>query len=240
MASKICPSCGAKNPSTAYSCSNCAASLIDIPSASFPSSTATASGYSSLPSSVTPSQSAPSTSPSPKNERQMTTRAVETYPTGEQPIVVFRQSPWTSVANALVSSVFLLIFGFAVGIASIGLLASISYIVVIVAIPGVIGYLLRPKYEFYDTHMVRVARGGGQQVPYSEIQSVDQRRGGIVLSLKQSEEQGRMFRIRPIVIPGNPKLSTGSDLLTWLKGKITPAPAKEPNNTETNNSNLQL
>jgi hypothetical protein len=133
-----------------------------------------------------------------------------------------------SVANSFVSTLFLLIFGFGAGVGSFGLLVEIAYVVGVIAVPSVIGYLLRPKYEFYETHLVRQARGGRQEISYSEIQTVDQRRGQILLYLKQSTDMPvRMFRNSRVAIPGNPKLSTGTDLASWLRTKITPVKEKE-------------
>jgi hypothetical protein len=138
-----------------------------------------------------------------------------------------------SVANSFVSTLFLLIFGFGAGVGSFGLLVEIAYVVGVIAVPSVIGYLLRPKYEFYETHLIRQARGGRQQIQYSEIQTVDQRRGQILLFLKQATDMPvRMFRNSRVAIPGNPKLSMGTDLASWLRTKITPIEEKEAENTD--------
>jgi ribosomal protein L40E len=242
MASKICPYCGAKNPSDTYSCSNCAASLVEIPSATFPSSTPTQYG---TPSSTS---SSPWTSVSQQNQNSSTPPSVQekydqesttttttmpnstsTVSTGEIPVAVVSQSPWMNIANSGVWILFILIFGLGAGVGSFGLLGEITYVAAVIAVPTLVGYLLRPKYAFYETHLARQARGGKQEIPYSEIQSVDQRRGNILLYLKQqqaSPSAGRMFRNSRIAIPGNPKLSNGGDLATWLRTRITPVTQK--------------
>lgn len=240
MASKICPYCGAKNPSDAYSCSNCAASLVEIPSASFPSSSPTQYGTSSSSSwSSVPQQNQNPAIPSGfqrKNDQQEASTTTTSMPaitstvsTGEMPVAVVSQSPWTSIANSLVWVLFILIFGLGLGVSSLGLLGEIAYVAAVIAVPTLIGYLLRPKYEFYETHLARQSRSGKQEIPYSEIQSVDQRRGNILLYLKQQQASpaaGRLFRNSRIAIPGNPKLSNGADLATWLRTKITPVTQK--------------
>ncbi len=166
--------------------------------------------------------------------------STSTVSTGEMPVAVVSQSPWMSIANSFVWIIFILIFGFGVGVGSFGLLGEIVYVIAVIAVPTLIGYLLRPKYEFYETHLARQARGGKQEVPYSEIQFVDQRRGQILLSLKQqagTPAAGRMFRNSRVVIPRNPKLSSGADLATWLRTKITPVTQKNSSDSEETNDN---
>ncbi len=219
MASKICPNCGAKNPGTAYSCSSCAASLIDIPSASIPNSasqTTTASWSTQNPENYANANM--------KGTPSALSQTGESVGSLGQPLVTVRQSALSGIANALITGIFFLLFGFSAGLGSGGLLFEILYAAAVIAIPFALSYFLRPTYEFYDTSFQKVSRTSTQRWEYVDIQSVSQRRSRIIIVLKQSE--GERFGRRSVAIPGNPKFS-GTDLATWLASKIPPPPQNQ-------------
>jgi hypothetical protein len=214
VASKICPNCGTKNPSKAYSCSNCAASLIDTSAPSFTTSPATSSSW-SAPSNT--QNSSFSKLPQQRDLGQTSTPVTG----GGQPVAVVRQSPLRSIINALVTVIFVVVFGIGIGLASYGALISVAILAAIIGIPVVLGFLFRPKFEFYDSYFLRASRRNSQQIDYSEIKSVEKYRSSIRIELKTQE--GDRFGPRGILIPADPKLSDGTDLSAWLKSKI-PAP----------------
>ena len=226
MASKICPSCGAKNPSTAYSCSNCAASLIDFSSPS----TSTTSYSSQNPT----SQSTTDEHRDFSSENSLVTRSSSSEQsqrllTAEQPIVTVKQSVLSGVVNALVTSLFFLFFGFSFGLGSF--LYQLIYAVAVIAIPFGLWYFFRPNFEFFDTYFKRVSRTGSQSWEYSNMESVSERRSRIMIFLKSV--QGEIFGHRPITIPGNVKFA-GTDLASWLKSKIPPAKQDQNEHKELN------
>lgn len=224
MASKICPRCGAKNPSNVYSCQKCAASLIDVPSPSFPASNSSWSPESNSPASTAATNwedtAMRGVDTTDEEATPPVTQLRDHFPATGEPIAVVRQSPWSSVLNALYASFFFLIFGFGAGVGSLNILWTILYFAAVVGIPIILGYFLRPKYYFYESYLLKESRGSSQQIDYSEIESVSQRRSRISLLLKGS--QGQRFRNRGIAIPGDPKLPDGSDLASYLRAKIPP------------------
>ncbi len=214
MASKICTSCGAKNPSSAYICTNCAASLLDVDSAPYRSQTPVSW----------------STQKTDTASVQPTPVAEETRTSTGPPIAVVEQSQLGSVLNALGNVIYLLIFGLGAGIVFGGEILSVVIIVVVVVVPIVLGYLFRPKYEFYASRLVRVSRSGHKYIDYSQISSVNKARSRIIITLGVAESD---FRRGRIVIPGDPKLPDGMDLSTWLKSKIPQVQTKERDESET-------
>lgn len=132
--------------------------------------------------------------------------------------------------SALGNVIYLLIFGLGAGIVFGGEIVSIAIIVAIVVVPLVLGYLFRPKYEFYDSGMVRISRSGQKHIDYSQISSVNKARSRIVVTLGVAEPD---FRRGRIVIPGDPKLPDGMDLSTWLKSKIPQVQTEERDESET-------
>jgi hypothetical protein len=114
---------------------------------------------------------------------------------------------------------FIVILGLGVGFTSYGTLIPIVVLAAVIAIPVVIGFLFRPKFEFYDSYFERTNRRGSQQINYSEIRSVDKYRSSIRILLKGQESE--RFGPRAVLIPGDPKLSNGTDLSAWLKSKIS-------------------
>jgi hypothetical protein len=221
LASKICPICGAKNPSTAYSCSNCAASLIDTSSSSFGSGPTTSSSW-SMPRST--QDTSYTRSPDLRGVGQTSTP----LSVGGQPLAVVQQSPLRSIINALITVAFVVFFGIGLGLTSYGALVSIAVLAAIISIPVILGFLFRPRFEFYDSYFLRATRRNRQQIDYSEIKSAEKYRSSIRIELKAQEGAG--FGPRGVLIPGDPKLSDGTDLSAWLKSRITPTqPAKSEN-----------
>jgi hypothetical protein len=234
MASKICPSCGAKNPSDAYSCQNCAASFVDFPpEGSVPSDISSISGRTYR------KETAPPTDSFEKAPVTVTSARYQTpsIQTDGQPVAVVRQSAMRNMLNALTTLVFLLLFGIGAGFATGSELLSILIIAAVVGVPFAFGYIFRPSYEFYDTHFTKVSRSSRQETSYSDIQSVDPSRSGIRIVLKNKSNEVSPFRQRGVIVPGNPKLPDGSDLAAWLKGKVSPqkeTDSSEPQNHEVN------
>jgi hypothetical protein len=136
---------------------------------------------------------------------------------GGQPVVVVEQSPWRGVINALIWVVLIAFFGIGFGFTSFDLVY-VAILAAIIAVPLILSLLFRPKYEFYDSYLLRVSRRGSQQIDYSEIESAEKFRNNVRIELKN--QQGVRFGPRGIVIPGDPKLSDGTDLSSWLKAKI--------------------
>ena len=217
VASKICPNCGTKNPSTAYSCSNCAASLIDTSSPSLTATPTTSSSWS------TPSNTQNSSFSKLPQQRDLGQTSTPVT-VGGQPVAVVKQSPLRSIINALVTVIFVVVFGIGIGLASYGALISVAILAAIIGIPVILGFLFRPKFEFYDSYFLRASRRNSQQIDYSEMKSAEKYRSSIRIELKTQE--GDRFGPRGILVPADPKLSDGTDLSTWLKSKIpSPPPA---------------
>jgi hypothetical protein len=141
---------------------------------------------------------------------------------GGQPVATVQQSPIRSIVNALITVIFVVIFGFGIGLASYGALIAVAILAAIIAIPVVLGFLFRPKFEFYDSYFSRVSRRNSQQIDYSEIKSVEKYRSSLRIVLKTQE--GERFGPRAILVPGDPKLSDGTDLSAWLKSKVPASP----------------
>ncbi len=151
---------------------------------------------------------------------------------GGQPVAVIQQSPLRSIINALITVAFVVFFGIGIGLASYGALITIAILAAIIAIPIILGFLFRPKYEFYDSYFVRASRRNSQQIDYSEIKSVDKYRSTVRILLKS--QQGVRFGSQGVLIPSDPKLSNGTQLSDWLKSKIPAAqPAKADNESAT-------
>ena len=140
------------------------------------------------------------------------------------PIAVVEQSQLGGILNALGNVVYLLIFGLGAGIIFGSEIVSIAIIVAIVVVPLVLGYLYRPKFEFYDSGLIRLSRSGQKHIEYSQISSVNKARSRIIITLGDNEAN---FRRGRIVIPGDPKLPDGMELSTWLKSKIPQVQARE-------------
>lgn len=170
------------------------------------------------------------TTPSPSVQPNSVTDQTKSPATGS-PVAVVEQSQLGSVMNALGNVIYLLIFGLGAGIAFGSEIVSILIIVVIVVVPIMLGYLFRPKYEFYDSGLVRISRSGQKQIEYSQFSSVTKSRSHIIITLQGGEAN---FRRGRIVIPGDPKLPDGTDLSTWLKSKIPQVQAKEHDEYGTN------
>lgn len=144
------------------------------------------------------------------------------------PIAVVQQSPVGSILNGLGSVIYLLIFGLGAGIAFGDEIVSIAVIVAVVVLPVLFGFLFRPKYEFYDSGLLRVSRSGRRQVDYSQMKSVNKSRSRIVITLQESE---RDFRRGRITIPRDPKLPDGMELSMWLQSKLPHPKTSEQDET---------
>jgi uncharacterized membrane protein YhiD involved in acid resistance len=118
---------------------------------------------------------------------------------------------------------FVIFFGIGFGITQLGALIAVVILAAIIAIPVILGFLMRSRFEFYDSYLQRSSRTNNQQIEYSEMKSVEKFRSTIRIELKSQTDD--RFRQRGILIPGDPKLSDGTDLSTWLKKKV---PSAEP------------
>lgn len=153
---------------------------------------------------------------------------------GNTPVAVVQESPLGAILNVLGQTIYLLIFGLGAGIALGDEIISTSIIVAFVIIPVLLGYLFRPKYEFYDSEMLRVSRSGKKQIDYSLINSVKRVRSRIVITLKENAEINT--RHGRIVIPRDPKLPDGTDLSAWLESKVPQATKSKQDDTESDNT----
>ncbi|MHB1907276.1 MAG: zinc-ribbon domain-containing protein [Nitrososphaerales archaeon] len=211
MASKTCPSCGAKNADSAYICTNCAASLIDSSTISSSVGTYTDSKpmQTSLPSGV------------------VTT----------QPVAVVEASFTGTLLNALITTIFLLFFGLQAtgGFPSdtYGIIASLA---LALGVPLLFTYLARSRFDFYDTHFSKASRIRRRDYSYSDMESVEKWRGGLRVSLKQE----RGFMNSTVIIPKNPKLDSGSDLATFLSQKIPKQTSEESASENVDKSTEQV
>jgi hypothetical protein len=227
VASITCPSCGAKNPANAYSCSNCAASLIDTSTPSFGSGPAVSNSGSPVSTSWSGYNQTPAASETKAADQQVTNQPTVPLAVGGQPVAVVEQSPWRSIINALVYVAFIALFGIGFGIQTYDLLY-VAVIAAVIAVPMIFGILFRPKFEFYESYFQRVTRRNTQQINYSDITDAEKFRNSIRISLKGQE--GMRFGPRGMVIPGDPKLADGTYLSAWLKAKV---PKVKPDNPET-------
>jgi hypothetical protein len=198
-----CSLCGAKNPDSAVSCTNCGAPLyIQQEEQTYQQQTYTASSQGGTPAEA-------------QNPPQGVTQGANT------PVAVVdfkRGLPIMGILSTLVFIVIVAISSLSSGGLSYPLLAFV-FILVAATLINALGRnrsgLARIRYEFYPDSMKVEYGRGSTSVPYTEFEDLRLRGGRIIVDLKPGSQ------MRRIIVPQDPPVSGGSTTLyEWLNSKI--------------------
>ncbi|PSO07127.1 hypothetical protein B9Q04_12515 [Candidatus Marsarchaeota G2 archaeon BE_D] len=193
-----CSLCGAKNPDSAISCTNCGAPLYIQQQEET---------YTPPNQSVTPTEA--------QSPAQVGAQSANT------PVAVVdfkRGLPIMGILSTLVFIIIVAVSSLSSGGLSYPLLAFV-FILVAATLINVVGRnrsgLARIRYEFYPDSMKVEYGRGSTSIPYTEFEDIRLRGSRIIVDLKPGSQ------MRRIVVPQNPPVSGGSTTLyEWLSFKV--------------------
>jgi hypothetical protein len=202
--------CNTVNDSAAESCTYCGYIFEDV------------AAKKSLSSPNGVSEAAPTNvvqnNPAPAN------RSFASTPTENNPssAVFVVKSSWKDRRNipSIIIAVLVILFYVASYVPAIesSSLSPVSLIFLVIPFVFILPLITNNKtFEFYDSYLSISGLGSHQTIPYSEIISVNNYRGRILIQLKNT---WRQVRVQGTVVSN----STGQDLVAWLNQKIKKEP----------------